>query len=95
MNIEQGISNHEVGPWNSSLLNWTFYIRYSTVLLSTFAQIVEKLHINGQSSSEMIRQPLRGNPVMGRQIGNGKCNLRLLGVRIVTQGLTERHLHQQ
>jgi hypothetical protein len=31
MNIEQGISNDEVGSRKSSLLHWTFDIRYSAV----------------------------------------------------------------
>jgi hypothetical protein len=43
MNIEQGISNHEIGPRKSSLLHWAFYIRYSAVRVSPSTQIAEKL----------------------------------------------------
>ena len=47
MNIERGISNHEVGSRKSSLLSWTFYIRYSAVRFSTFTHIAEQQRAKG------------------------------------------------
>jgi hypothetical protein len=45
MNIEQGISNIEVGCLRPSLLRSVFYIRYSVVRFST--QIAKKLQTKG------------------------------------------------
>jgi hypothetical protein len=42
MNIEQGMSNHELGSLNSSLRHWKFDIRNSAVRSSTASQIAEK-----------------------------------------------------
>jgi hypothetical protein len=58
MNIEQGISNHEVGSRRSSLLNWTFYIRYSAVRFSSSAQIAGKLHTKDLTRRSAARSDL-------------------------------------
>jgi hypothetical protein len=47
MNIEHGIWNNEVGFWKSSLLHWTFHIRYSAVRFSTSTQIADKFQKKG------------------------------------------------